>query len=114
MRGGMLARASTKGASELPSVLLENRPFIKGTILLLLGRQAALTAMAMPPTPRSPRLLVVALRRPASLPVPGPQSQIDAEVAAMSRAGPWVLLLLLLSDPWGLFGVLIPLAGMSG
>ena len=72
--------------------MLRDSPFGKGTLLLLLGRQAAFTANAMPSSPRFLRLLGG---------VPGDLC--------------WLLLwLLLLSVFWGLHGVDDLSAGMSG
>ena len=56
MRAGLLARGVW-----LASGLLEVRPFIRATLLLLLGPLAALTALALIPSPRLPRLLRVGL-----------------------------------------------------
>ena len=95
-------------------VLVEIRPFGKALLLLLLGPQAALTAIAMPPPPRCPPLLGGVPGDSPSSPALELLEYSDAEIAVVSLAGTWVLLLLLLSDPWGLFGVLILFAGMSG
>ena len=94
--------------------LVEIRPFGKALILLLLGPQAALTAKAMPPPPRCPLPLGGVPGASPSSPALEFLAHSDAEIAVVSLAGTWVLLLLLLSDSRGLFGVLIPLAGMSG
>ena len=97
----MLACGSTEGASELPTVLLEIRPSIRGLLLLLLGRQAALTAIVVPPPSRHPGF---------SGGVPGG----FPELVVVSRSGARVLSLHLLMDLWGFIGVFIPAAGVSG
>ena len=69
----------THGALELPWVWLKNNPFGKGTILLLLGPQAALTTSLMPLFLR-PRLLEAMVAGCDSRPSPGVQRSCDAEV----------------------------------
>ena len=94
-RGLKEAARNTPGALELPGVWLQNNPFDKGIILLLLGLQAALTAALLSSVPRSWLLEVMAVRCDLCV-SPGVQRNCDAEIAAASSScwvAPWLLLL---------------------